>query len=140
MSFYSYYSTRENIPEDTESLLKATASRALSETVLAPASAEASFTETERLGSDSEGLWIRSFLIKPGTYNSRGWAIDRQTALQNVYSIVGKPLVLSRDPKTGRADHPVWNEKFSAEANVKAQSRDAIGVVKTTIHTMLIHS
>jgi hypothetical protein len=116
--------------EETESLLKQTAYRTLSESTIPVASAEASSVSTERLGSDSSGLWIRSFLIKPGTYNSRGWAIDRSTALQNVYSIVGKPLVLSRDPKTGRADHPVWNEKFSAEANVRAQSSDAIGVVK----------
>jgi hypothetical protein len=81
--------------EETESLLKQTAYRTLSESTIASAEASYSSATTERLGSDSEGLWIRSFLIKPGV-NSRGWAIDRQTALQNVYSIVGKPLVAKR--------------------------------------------
>src|SRR5215212_9674591 len=116
MSYYHYYSTRYYTPHETESLLKKTASGVV---------AEASYSYprrhelySERLGKDDEGLWIRSFLIKPGVYNARGWAVSPQTVLNNVYSIVGKPLVLSRDPRTGKADHPSWNSKFSAEANM----------------------
>jgi hypothetical protein len=121
---YQYYSTKHQTPQETESLLK--------QTILS--SAEGSYQETEKLGSDSEGLWLRSFLIKPGVYNKRGWAVSSETVMQNIYSIVGKPLVLHRDPQTGKADHPSWNEHFSAEANVRAQSSDAIGVVKKVFY------
>jgi hypothetical protein len=120
---YQYYSTRYYVPHDTESLLK---------TASASGIAEGSYVE--RLGNDSEGLWIRSFLIKPGVRNARGWGVDSSTALQNVYSIVGKPLVLYRDPVTGKADHPSWNHHYSADANMKNQSRDAIGVVKKVFY------
>jgi uncharacterized protein DUF2213 len=114
--------------EETESLLKLTVNRAISETVVAPA--EASAPSIEKLGSNSEGLWIRSYLLTPGKYNSRGWAVDRSTALQNIQSVFGKPLILYRDPISGKADHPKYNERYSAQANAQNQAQHAIGVVK----------
>jgi hypothetical protein len=130
MSYYTYYSKKQDNPVETEQLLKQASYRALSLAAAEGSLASPEQLYTERLGTDSSGLWLRSFLIKPGVRNSRGWGIDSSTALQNVYSIVGKPLVLHKDKTSGRLDHPEWNHHYSAEANIKNQAQDAIGEVK----------
>jgi hypothetical protein len=89
---------------------------------------------SERLGSDSKGdLWIRSFLInsKP---NTRGWAVDPSTIRNNVLSIIGKPLVIDRNPVTQKIDHPQWDSSQSAQANYISQSRKAVGVVEKVFY------
>jgi hypothetical protein len=94
------------------------------------------YAYSERLDSGNNGskdLWIRSFLINT-KYNARGWAVDPSTILQNVYSIVGKPLVLDENPITGKADHPRWDTHKSAEANLLEQGKKAIGVVEKVFY------
>jgi hypothetical protein len=86
----------------------------------------------ERL--DSDGLYIRSFLIAPGVYNKRGWAISPDTARQNAYSAVGKPLVLYQNPQTGTPDHPMYNTRKSADANFAEQSRYKIGTIEKVFY------
>jgi hypothetical protein len=103
-------------PQEKEFLLKGSSKTAV---------AEGSYSE--RLDSDKNGVWIRSFLINTQR-NARGWAVAPSTILQNVYSIVGKPLVLDQDPQTGKADHPQWDSTRSADANFREQSKKAIAL------------
>ena len=56
--------------------------------------AEASYGQKLDSKPGDSDLYIRTFLIKPGVVNKRGWSISRDTAWQNVYSAVGQPLVL----------------------------------------------
>lgn len=88
----------------------------------------------ERLDSDGKDLYIRSFLIAPGVYNKRGWAISPDTARQNAYSAVGKPLVLYQNPQTGTPDHPMYNTRKSAEANFVEQSKYKIGTIEKVFY------
>lgn len=108
MSFYSQ--------EDKESLLRDSTRTAV---------AQGSYAE--KLESNKDGLWLRSFLISSAV-NARNWSVDKDTLLRNVYSIVGQPLVL--DQFDGRADHPVYDTTKSKEANFAQQRKSAIGEVK----------
>jgi hypothetical protein len=86
------------------------------------------------LGQDQYGdLWIRSFLIS-SVPNARGWQVDPSTVRANVVSAIGKPLVIDRDPVTGRIDHPPWDSTKSAEANYRAQKRFSIGTVEKVFY------
>src|SRR5919198_1889280 len=81
----------------------------------------------ERLGQDSNGdMWVRSFLINTKR-NERGWSVNPRTIRKNVLSIVGKPLILYRDPQSGKIDHHPWDIKRTAEANIKSQEQYAVG-------------
>jgi hypothetical protein len=96
----------------------------------AEASSQQQQQQIERLGTDKNGdLWVRSFLINDKV-NARGWSVDKSTLDKNVYSIVGRPLVIRTDPVTGRNDHPVWDTLKPADANFKEQSKYKIGTVE----------
>jgi hypothetical protein len=89
----------------------------------------------ERLGTDKKtgDLWIRSFLLNT-RLNKRGWMVDPNTIRDKVLSIIGKNVVIDRDPISGLVDHPEWDSRRSAEANYKAQSRKAIGTVERVFY------
>jgi hypothetical protein len=100
-------------------------------------SASGSTMQIERLGEDSNGdMWIRSFLINSNR-NQRGWAVNRSTLRKNATSIIGKPLVLYKDPETGRIDHYPWNTLQSAEANIKDQEKYAVGRVEKVYYDLV---
>jgi hypothetical protein len=85
---------------------------------------------SERLKTDKNGdVYIRSFLINDKV-NDRGWSIEPN---QNILSILGKPLIRYRDPISERVDHVHWRSWRSAEANIKAQERNAIGRVESVL-------
>jgi hypothetical protein len=109
----------------------------IQEELLNKAVAQGSYADTyaaERLdpGTNNKGLWIRSFLITPGVTNK--WYVDRSTILNNIYSIVGKPIILDRNPETGKPDHPKWNYLKSAQANMIEADKKTIGVVEKVFY------
>ena len=119
---YNYYDNRV-----TKLLDEAVSGAAAEASSLFPTS---NSVYSERLGTDSKGdLWIRTFLINT-RLNKRGWSVAPDTIHKNVLSIIGKPLVIDRDPMTGRIDHPQWNSSKSASANLHEQSKYAIGTVE----------
>ena len=77
-------------------------------------------------------VYIRSFLIND-KLNSRNWRVNPATLENNVLSIIGKPLVRYIDPITGRVDHPPWHSWRSAQANIQAQEKKAIGRVERVL-------
>jgi hypothetical protein len=82
---------------------------------------------SQRLNQDESGLWVRTFLIS-NRRNSRGWRADTSNNDQ-LLSIIGKPLVLDRNPLTGRLDHPKYDTTKSEAANASEHARHAIGTV-----------
>jgi hypothetical protein len=96
--------------------------------------AEASAPSITRLGEDKNGdLWIRSLLINDKV-NARGWSVDRLTLPKNVYSIVGRPLVLGTNPITRKNDHPGWDTLKPADANFKEQEKYKIDTVEKVFY------
>jgi hypothetical protein len=85
MSYTYNLSTHVYSPGYKESLLRRSAAAGI---------AEASYGQKLDSKPGDSDLYIRTFLIKPGVVNKRGWSISRDTAWQNVYSAVGQPLVL----------------------------------------------
>ena len=115
---YSYnYSTHFYSEDDRESLLKRSSALGI---------AEGSYAE--KISDNNGELWIRTFLINHER-NKRGWSIDKNTSLRNVYTIVGQPIVLKQD-QFGNADHPEFKVHADASANAKEQNKYKIGTVE----------
>jgi hypothetical protein len=94
--------------------------------------AEASM-EIERLGTDSSGTWIRTFLINHEK-NKRGWKIDRSTSFERAKTAIGKPLVINEDPISGRIDHPQYQSLKSVEANERNHARYEVATIKKVFY------
>jgi hypothetical protein len=128
--YYNDYSNPKNryTPQYKQELLNGAVDTAITQ-------GSTSQAQAERVDSDygNKDLYIRSFLINTN-YNASGWAVSPETIWNNVYSIVGKPLVLDRNPTTGKADHPHWNSTKSAQANMIDHERKAIGVVEKVFY------
>src|SRR5919202_5891606 len=123
----SYYDNNYNSQIITELLTDATKSIMAMRTSSVAEASNTTPSYVERLGQDSNGdMWVRSFLINTNR-NGRGWAVSPSTIRKNALSIIGKPLILYKDPQSGKVDHHPWDIKRTAEANIKSQERFAVG-------------